>query len=285
MPLNSLHFLLTYQCTESCDHCFLFGSPAAGHSFELATVCHLLDEGERLGTVDSIYFEGGEPFLHPDLLVASVAEVRKRGWSAGVVTNAFWARTPAEAEKWLRPLAALGLADLTVSDDQLHANTGLAANARAAAAPLGIPTGSIHVDAGRPGSVMYRGRAAEKLAAQVPGQHWTTFTHCPHEQLDDPERVHLDALGWVHLCQGLVLGNYRETPLADLVRAYDPAKHPIVGPLLAGGPAELAGIAGGLDEETFADACHLCYSVRSRVRSLYPQWLAPGQMYGETVVA
>jgi len=280
MHLNSLHFLLTYQCTEACDHCFVFGSPRAGHHFDLNHVCAQLDEGERLGTVDSIYFEGGEPFLRYDLLVTSVRAVRKRGWSAGVVTNAFWARTPAEAERLLKPLAALGLADLTVSDDQLHGNVHLAQNARNAANTLGIPTGSIHVDAGRPGSVMYRGRAAEKLAGQVPYQHWSVFTRCPHEQLDNPERVHLDPMGWVHLCQGLAMGNCLKRPLAELVQTYAPLQHPIVGPLLAGGPAELARTYGGPEQEAYADACHLCYAVRSRLRSQYPQWLAPGQVYG-----
>jgi hypothetical protein len=281
VPLNSLHFLLTYECTEACEHCFVFGSPDARHAFDLENVCRLLDEGDRLGTVDSIYFEGGEPFLQYDLLLASVQEVRRRGWSAGVVTNAAWADTPGSAAEKLKPLAALGLSDLTVSDDPLHGNTGPAANARAAARELGIPTGTIHVDAGTTGSVMYRGRAAEKLAGQVPGQHWSTFTRCPHEQLDNPERVHLDALGWVHLCQGLVMGNALATPLSDLVRTYDPAAHPVVGPLLAGGPAELARVFGVPEQETYADACHLCFALRSRLRSRYPDLLAPDQMYAE----
>lgn len=279
--MNSLHFLLTYQCTEACDHCFVYGGPKSRHSFDLDRVRALLGEAERLGTVDSIYFEGGEPFIHYDLLLESVRAVRKRGWSVGIVTNAFWARTPAEAEKILRPLASLGIADLTVSDDQLHGNVSRAEIARTAAAALGIPTGTIHVDAGRPGSVMYRGRAAEKLAGQVPHQHWSVFTRCPHEQLDHPERVHVDALGCVHLCQGLVMGNWLETPLTDLIQGYDPMEHPIAGPLLTGGPAELARVFGGPDEETYADACHLCYAVRSRLRSRYPRWLAPGQVYGD----
>ncbi|HYF93701.1 MAG TPA: radical SAM protein [Symbiobacteriaceae bacterium] len=281
MSLSGLHFLLTYRCTESCDHCFVFGSPRAHGNFNLPTLCRMLDEGERLGTVDSIYFEGGEPFLLYDLLVASVREARSRGWTVGVVTNAFWATSPEAAAEKLRPLAALGLSDLSISDDELHGNIKRAATARAAARDLGIPADSLHVDAGTPGSVMYRGRAAEKLAGQAPGQHWSTFTCCPHEQLHDPGRVHLDAGGWVHLCQGLAMGNCLQTPLADLVQAYDPQRHPIVAPILKGGPAELARVFGLPDQELYADACHLCYLVRSRLRGDFPLYLAPGHVYGE----
>ncbi|HEY3368800.1 MAG TPA: radical SAM protein [Symbiobacteriaceae bacterium] len=282
MALNGLHFLLTYQCNRACEHCFVFGSPWARGDFTLEQVCRLLDEGHRLGTVDSVYFEGGEPFLRYEVLVAAVREARRRGLSVGVVTNAFWATTPEAAEARLGPLARLGLADLTVSDDRLHGNTPQVANARAAADKLGVPTGVSQVDAGPKGSVKYRGRAAHSLAKHLPGRHWSTFDRCPYEQLDDPSRVHLDADGWVHLCQGLVMGNCWETPLADLVRAYDPVEHPVVAPLLAGGPAELARTFGLPDGETYADACQLCYLVRSRLRSRYPQWLAPGQMYGES---
>lgn len=282
LTMNGLHFLLTYQCTVACDHCFVFGSPHARGRFDPKFLYGLLDEGWHMGTIDSVYFEGGEPFIHYDLLVEAVGEARKRGFKVGIVTNAYWATSPQTALEKLEPLARLGVADLSVSEDDLHGNAGRAANARAAAEILGIPTGTLHVDPGTTGSVMYRGRAAEKLAGPVAGQHWSTFDRCPHEELDAPGRVHLDAMGWVHLCQGLAMGNCRETPLSDLVAAYDPGRHPLVAPLLAGGPAELArtfGLPGG--RETYADACHLCYSVRSGLRGAFPQWLAPGHVYGK----
>ncbi len=250
MALSSLHFLLTYECTAECDRCFVFGGPNARDDLALKNLRHLLDEGERLGTVESVYFEGGEPFLRYDLLLAGVREARERGWNVGVVTNGFWATSWEAAAEKLKPLAELGLADFTVSDDQLHDNISLAATARAAARELGMPVTTIHTEPGCQGGVMYRGRAAEKLAAQVPPQHWSTFNRCPHEQLDNPDRVHLDGQGWVHLCQGLVMGNGLMTPLADLVRDYDPARHPVVGPLLRGGPAELAREFGVPEQET-----------------------------------
>ena len=91
----------------------------------------------------------------------------------------------------------------------------------------------------------------------------------------------MDASGNVHLCQGVVIGNLFETPLVELCKGYDPDAHPIVGPLLAGGPAELAKRMGLAPEEGgYADACHLCYEARAAARGRFPAALGPDAMYG-----
>ena len=63
MNLTGIHFLLSYRCTDECDHCFVWGSPAARGTFTLAQIRDVLRQGQKLGTVDMVYFEGGEPFL------------------------------------------------------------------------------------------------------------------------------------------------------------------------------------------------------------------------------
>ncbi|HEX9014236.1 MAG TPA: hypothetical protein VF813_11990, partial [Anaerolineaceae bacterium] len=63
MILNSLHLLLTYQCTLECEHCFVWGSPRQTGTMTLPQIRQLLVQAQELGTVTSIYFEGGEPFL------------------------------------------------------------------------------------------------------------------------------------------------------------------------------------------------------------------------------
>ena len=35
-------------------------------------------------------------------------------------------------------------------------------------------------------------------------------------------------------------------------------------------------------EESYADACHLCYLSRSKLREMFPDVLTPDQMYGDT---
>ena len=42
MKLNGIHFLLSYRCTDECDHCFVWGSPAARGTFTLAQIHQLL---------------------------------------------------------------------------------------------------------------------------------------------------------------------------------------------------------------------------------------------------
>jgi hypothetical protein len=167
-------------------------------------------------------------------------------------------------------------------------------NARLAAEKLGISTGFIEVaevekvDAAAvrgvlpedESKVMFRGRAVEKLAANAPHQSWSAFIECPHEDLREPGRVHVDAFGNLHACQGLVIGNLFRTPLIEICATYDPESHPIVGPLLKGGPVQLVQRYGLPHEATYADACHLCYESRQLLRSQFPEILGPDQMYG-----
>jgi len=128
---------------------------------------------------------------------------------------------------------------------------------------------------------MFKGRAAVKLVEGVARRPWREFTECPHESLDEPGRVHVDHLGNLHLCQGLTMGSLFERPLVEIVAAYDPQAHPIVGPLLAGGPAALVERYDVPHEEAYADACHMCYMARNVLRERFSEYLGPGQMYGE----
>jgi hypothetical protein len=127
---------------------------------------------------------------------------------------------------------------------------------------------------------MYRGRAAEKLAAGAAKRPWSELATCPYEDLREPGRVHVDPLGNVHICQGISLGNLFRTSLAEICAAYDPDTHPITGALLAGGPAELARREEVSHADACADACHLCDETRRRLRERYPEILTPDQMYG-----
>jgi len=293
--LTGLHLLLTYQCNYACDHCFVWGSPWQSGTMTLGDVRRILEQALELGTIESIYFEGGEPFLYYATLRAGVREAASAGFGVGIVTNAYWATSEEDAEAALRPFAGL-IQDLSISSDLYHYSEKLslqAKNAIAAAKLYGIPTGVISV--ARPESqsnqsvgqlaegesaVMVRGRAVEKLARSMPLSSWDGFKGCPHEDLRDPGRVHVDPLGYLHMCQGITVGNLFRTPLVEIVGAYDPDTHPIVGPLLRGGPAELVRHYGLAHEQSYADACHLCDTARRALRGRFPEVLGPDQMYG-----
>jgi hypothetical protein len=296
--LTGIHFLLTYTCNSECDHCFVYGSPQAKGTFTLKQIRDVLAESVKIGSIEWVYFEGGEPFLFYPLMVEGLRIARHEGFTAGVVTNGYWAISDEDAELWLRPLHELQVSDVSVSDDSFHYEESdtPAQRALAAAQRLGLSAGSICIekptvemgageqqDRGTPvigGGAKFRGRAVETLTEGLPKRRWEEFPECPYEDLRNPGRVHVDSYGHVHLCQGLTMGNMWETPLSELVRDYDPDSHPICGPLLRGGPSLLAKEHNVEHDDEYVDACHLCYLLRLALMDRFPQFLAPGQVYG-----
>jgi len=293
MKIEGLHILLTYRCTYECDHCFVWGSPWQKGTLTLEQIENILHQAKDAG-VTSIYFEGGEPFLYYALLKEAVRRANDMGFSVGIVSNAYWANSVADATEWLRPFVGR-VSDLSVSSDLYHCVTCLGErpqNAVAAAKYLGIPTGMIsvaqpnevskesHGQIEEESSVMYRGRAVDKLASRAPGHPWEEFDSCPHEDLRDPGRVHLDPLGYVHMCQGISIGNVFEKQLKQICDEYNADSHPICGLLVNGGPAALVTEYNFPHASHYADACHLCYIARVNLRHRFPELLVPDQMYG-----
>jgi MoaA/NifB/PqqE/SkfB family radical SAM enzyme len=293
MKLEGLHILLTYQCTYECDHCFVWGSPWQTGTLTFDQIEQILVQAKDAG-VESIYFEGGEPFLYYAILVQAVRKAAAMDFSVGIVTNAYWANSVADAEEWLRPFAGR-LADFTVSSDLFHCSETMGErpqNALVAAKWLNIPTGMISIaqpaeeasetygQIEEGGAVMYRGRAAEKLVEKATPHPWESFDTCPHENLHEPGRVHVDPFGNLHICHGIVIGNVFEKPLKQICEEYDAESHPICGPLLEGGPAALVTEYNLPHASRYADACHLCYEARTTLRPRFTNLLRPDQMYG-----
>jgi hypothetical protein len=163
-----------------------------------------------------------------------------------------------------------------------------------AAKALGFHAGTICIENPRPsdspedkgdpliaGGAVVRGRAADTLVEGLPRYPPSRFTECPFEDLRDPKRVHLDPFGHLHLCQGLSMGNIWKTPLGTVLEDWKPESHPVVGPLLSGGPAALAR-EHDVDPEPsgYVDACHLCYLARKSLMETFPDILVPPQVYG-----
>jgi hypothetical protein len=265
----------------------------------LSQIRKALDEAAKIGTIKRIYFEGGEPFLFYPLMLEGIRIARSMEFEVGIVTNAYYATSEENAELWLKPLAELGISNLSISNDTFHyegAKENPAKRASNAAARLGIPTAEIRIeepivktgigeqqDKGEPvvgGGVMFKGRAVERLAGGLPQRWWEEFTECPHEDLKSPKRIHLDSYGNILLCQGLSMGNMWQTPLSKMVKNYDADSHPICRSLVRGGPALLAKEYKVKHEDKYVDACHFCYLVRLALLDRFPQYLTPRQVYG-----
>jgi organic radical activating enzyme len=295
IKLNGLHLLQSYQCTFECDHCFAWGSPWQTGTMTISTIRQILDQAKAAGSVEWIYFEGGEPFLYYQTMLSGINLAFEQGFEVGVVTNSYWATSFEDALLFLTPLKGK-IQDLTISSDLFHFSEKASIQSRyvtEAAKLLDIPLGIICIEQPdidavsaigqippESSSIMFRGRAAEKLAPKVPNYPANNFTSCPHENLADPGRVHVDPFGNLHICQGISLGNLFSSDLNTICDQFDPTTHPIIAPLLEGGPYKLSQINGELTQGQYADACHLCYETRKALRSQYPDILTPNQMYG-----
>ncbi|MFX1354196.1 MAG: radical SAM protein [Promethearchaeota archaeon] len=297
--LNGIHFLLTYMCNYECDHCFLYCGPNSQGTLTMDQIEHVLDEADKIDSMEWIYFEGGEPFLYYPLMIEGIKKAKERGYKVGVVTNSYWATCVRDAEIWLKNIKQYDIKDFTVSDDEFHFGTeteNLSKIARKAATNLGLPVGEISIneptveygiekehEKGTPvigGGAMFRGRAIDTLIKDLPQRSWKEMKKCPYEDLEGLGRVHVDSYGNTQICQGLSIGNFWKTPLSDIIKEYDPQSHPIINLLIKGGPAELIKKYEIEHEETYVDECHLCFLARKMIIDKFPQYLGPKQVYG-----
>jgi hypothetical protein len=261
----------------------------------LARLEDIIRQAHEIPSVERVYFEGGEPFLFYPLLLRGVELARSLSLEVGVVTNAFFAIDDRAADLWIRPLATLGVSDLSLSTDTYHGSgeeRRMVVRARRAAAKLGIPVGVIEIESvehlscskprdGSKGQLCFRGRAAAVLSGKVGKKPWRTFGSCPEEP-PSIGRVHVDPYGNVLFCQGIAVGNAWKKPLKRIMSDLDPQEHPIIGPLIEGGPARLATKFHLKPKRAYADACHMCYHLRCtlRERGIARSVLVPDQLYG-----
>ncbi len=298
MELQGLHVLLTYRCDAECDHCFVWGSPKTRGVFTLHQVKDLLSEAKKLPTVRSVSFEGGEPFLYYPLLAQATREAAAQGFRVELLSNGYWATCPEDAVDWLRPLSLGSTISLTLSSDLYHGDRwdiDAVKNAVHAAKAVHMPVEIIAIK--HPTAVtvcpqaiagakvglydlMYKGRAATQLTSIATTVPWDTLTKCPYEDLVHPKRVHVDPFGYVHVCQGITIGNAWTHPFSHIIQNYAPHTHPIIDPLVRGGPVALVKAFAMPHERRYADACHLCYATRCVIRPRFPDLLAPDEMYG-----
>lgn len=292
MKLTGLHVLLTYNCVYECDHCFVWGSPQQSGVFSLARLDIVLEQALQLGSIRDLYFEGGETLVYYPVLISAVRRAA-RHFKTAIVTNGYWATSVGEAGNWLGRLANAGLRRIEFSLDELHgADPATELHPGVIAArELGLEVRVRRVTMARPGREACngyhrserensRGQTVSSPVENLPRHAWTSFTTCPYEDLVDPRRVRVDPYGDVHLCQGLVISNLFDCPLPAMVASYRPREHPIIGPLIAGGPAEVARRYNLEPEATYVDACHLCSNSLQALHARFPSLFDLDKTYG-----
>jgi len=299
LELKGVHFLLTYRCDLECDHCFVWGSPKARGAFTFKQIKNILTEAKKLGTVNYVSIEGGEPFLYYPVMVKAVKEAVNLGFRVEILSNCYWATCPEDAVEWLLSIAEADGVELSLSSDLYHGASWEieeVKNAVKAANALNMKVGVISVK--YPGAevpcpneiegakvglweLMYRGRAFSKLTEKISKKSWREFTKCPYEDFTNQKRVHIDPFGYVHVCQGISIGNAWQKPFSKIIEEYNPLENAILEPLVRGGPVALVEKFGLPHDDVYVDACQLCYAARCMLRNKYPDVLIPDQMYGQ----
>jgi hypothetical protein len=299
MNLNSVHVILTYRCTRTCPHCFHFGSPDNEQVMTFAQMTRYIRAFSDVEGIGWVFFEGGEPTLYFPLLLEAIKAAKEVGLKAAVVTNGYWITSIRDTIPYFKRFRDVGLNALQISCDELHQNLRLnhlqadivdvARKANVLCQYIGVspkPADQEPAEARRgetivSGHVAYRGRAAHRLLESQATWHWESFDECPHEELPDPYRLHVDPYGHVMVCQGIAIGNLERNGLGAIIKNYDPDQHPVVGPLIRGGPAALMKEHELDPHEGYVDACHLCYTARRQLRrGKKLTQLNPGVLYG-----
>lgn len=112
---------LTYRCPLRCSHCCFSSDMSFSAHLSLDEVLGAIDDAARIESIGRIDFVGGDPFLHTDIMEAAFRHACRYGISPAVVTSAYWATTEERALAILAPLVSAGLARITISYDDQHA--------------------------------------------------------------------------------------------------------------------------------------------------------------------
>lgn len=118
--LSTLVLSTTYRCPIQCRHCGAECSPAARERLSLADMVSYVDQVHAFGKLQLVVFTGGEPFLLGKDLLTCVEHCAKKGLATRIVTNGFWARTPASALRTVQACKDAGLREMNVSCDDYH---------------------------------------------------------------------------------------------------------------------------------------------------------------------
>jgi len=246
-----------------------------------------------------VYFGGGEPFTQYPLLLNSIQRARKMGYDVGVETNGYFARTIDTGIRFLKPLAEMGVNDIRISIDRFHYKNpekSPANKAMDAARELGLPNTVVRISFPNeqaigqksPGKcysldeprLIFSGRAAESLSAGRKTFRSEHFSECPRDDLTSPDRLYIDAYGFVQICPGIAIGNIHENTLKQIIDGFHLHKNFIVRVLDEQGPSGLLQRTNLSSDKRFVDACHCCYTARLALLDKYPESLGPPQVYG-----
>ncbi len=117
--MRKLAFGYSTRCNVRCEHCVAAGAVVESAKMELAEALDIID-GMAAAHVKGISFTAGEPLLYLDDICSLLSRCKQYGIYSRVVTNSFWAKTPAIADSTVAKLKENGLCQLRLSYSRWH---------------------------------------------------------------------------------------------------------------------------------------------------------------------
>lgn len=319
--MRTLKINLLYECTAQCAHCrFSCTNDGPAHSPDVETPYAVAKElKENLG-LDMAVVLGGEPTLYRKETIGLLERLHGLGLATRMETNAGWAESPEAAVRLLAPLKELETS-VMLSLDGFHdpfVPVERVGNAILACERLGLTYNleqpyldvehrdhpvdrrteelyrSLSALLGREirrfeGGIVFVGRAADSYGDAfaagrgIPRDVCTAVPWWLDGEISTTDLLILEPGGYLTKGCGIAIGNVHEKNVTDLVKGYDPYRHPIFSVLLTEGPLGLAKLAervGYRMKRDYADKCQLCQEARRALRPYYEAYLQPEQYYG-----
>ena len=114
-------FFISYQCNFTCEHCSISSSPNAKVAMSDELLVSIFEQIKKIPSFKVVVFTGGETTLEKEKLIKGLNFARENGLSSRVVTNAWWATTKDDADKFVKELVLAGLNEINTSFDDYHA--------------------------------------------------------------------------------------------------------------------------------------------------------------------
>ena len=310
-----IEFDVTYKCSAQCQHCILVSSPSKGGLMTIEDARTYLIEMKKLGLTGlDLIITGGEALLFFERVLGIVQEAAKLGMTPvrSVQSNGSWCTSDGLTRQRLTDLRDAGLKGMYFSADPFHhefvpterirRGVGIAAeifgsdyvavSSRTFLDAETIPSVTEYVENREKPPAFMTGRAAWTLPDYLPkiplGQILDMNCRGGSRDIDPSSvwQINVDAYGYVSswVCSGILLGNARETPFAEIV-SRPLTEHPwIVQDLVARGPACMLDMAAKHEfqpAERYVTKCHLCWDIRTAIYMHYPELFAPAELYHE----
>ena len=117
--MRKIAFGYSTRCNIKCEHCVAADAIPENSKMELAQAKEII--AELAGAqIRGISFTAGEPLIYLDEITELVGLCQEYGIYTRVVTNSFWAKTPALADSYTVQLKENGLSQLRMSYSRWH---------------------------------------------------------------------------------------------------------------------------------------------------------------------